>query len=146
MLFFFFQAEDGIRDYKVTGVQTCALPIPPRPCHPGARAPRREARESRSPGGPGGARSGAPGGAGVARARHVRDNGRPVDPVQRTAAPGRAHPLTSSNARVYLCRSVNINAFGLILLGGSDMSHHCTLKAVAVLNPATPTDGSGRRA
>src|SRR2546426_11497609 len=23
--FFFFQAEDGIRDYKVTGVQTCAL-------------------------------------------------------------------------------------------------------------------------
>src|SRR5256885_6746388 len=30
--FFFFQAEDGIRDYKVTGVQTCALPI-------GAQAP-----------------------------------------------------------------------------------------------------------
>src|SRR2546426_1960560 len=27
MCFFFFQAEDGIRDYKVTGVQTCALPI-----------------------------------------------------------------------------------------------------------------------
>ena len=27
VLFFFFQAEDGIRDYKVTGVQTCALPI-----------------------------------------------------------------------------------------------------------------------
>src|SRR5256885_4574394 len=24
---FYFQAEDGIRDYKVTGVQTCALPI-----------------------------------------------------------------------------------------------------------------------
>src|SRR5688500_19362309 len=24
---FFYQAEDGIRDYKVTGVQTCALPI-----------------------------------------------------------------------------------------------------------------------
>src|SRR5205807_7749235 len=31
---FFFQAEDGIRDYKVTGVQTCALPISPAaaPC------------------------------------------------------------------------------------------------------------------
>src|SRR5437763_13153568 len=30
--FFFFQAEDGIRDTSVTGVQTCALPIcvPPR--------------------------------------------------------------------------------------------------------------------
>src|SRR5699024_11925505 len=28
-IFFFFQAEDGIRDRNVTGVQTCALPI----CH-----------------------------------------------------------------------------------------------------------------
>src|SRR5690606_39770144 len=28
-LFFFFQAEDGIRDFHVTGVQTCALPICP---------------------------------------------------------------------------------------------------------------------
>src|SRR5271167_5184436 len=27
MCFFFFQAEDGIRDRNVTGVQTCALPI-----------------------------------------------------------------------------------------------------------------------
>src|SRR2546429_5779978 len=27
MIFFFFQAEDGIRDVAVTGVQTCALPI-----------------------------------------------------------------------------------------------------------------------
>src|SRR5256885_12689663 len=27
LYFFFFQAEDGIRYYKVTGVQTCALPI-----------------------------------------------------------------------------------------------------------------------
>src|SRR5205807_4910318 len=32
-----FQAEDGIRDYKVTGVQTCALPICTRPA---ARQPR----------------------------------------------------------------------------------------------------------
>src|SRR6266478_7314179 len=31
--FFFFQAEDGIRDLTVTGVQTCALPI----CLAGAR-------------------------------------------------------------------------------------------------------------
>src|SRR5207248_8070706 len=29
VFFFFFQAEDGIRDRTVTGVQTCALPI----CH-----------------------------------------------------------------------------------------------------------------
>src|SRR2546429_5079996 len=42
-LFFFFQAEDGIRDVAVTGVQTCALPIsaqaeanrPARPCEIG---------------------------------------------------------------------------------------------------------------
>src|SRR5690348_17793647 len=27
IFFFFFQAEDGIRDGRVTGVQTCALPI-----------------------------------------------------------------------------------------------------------------------
>src|SRR6266700_4475403 len=27
ILFVFFQAEDGIRDFHVTGVQTCALPI-----------------------------------------------------------------------------------------------------------------------
>src|SRR5438034_10536077 len=27
IIFFFFQAEDGIRDHCVTGVQTCALPI-----------------------------------------------------------------------------------------------------------------------
>src|SRR5438132_2882710 len=33
LYFFFFQAEDGIRDHCVTGVQTCALPIfsPPKP-------------------------------------------------------------------------------------------------------------------
>src|SRR5690625_7918200 len=42
-VFFFFQAEDGIRDGHVTGVQTCALPIcaaadaaGPRPRVPGA--------------------------------------------------------------------------------------------------------------
>src|SRR2546429_3233237 len=29
LFFFFFQAEDGIRDVAVTGVQTCALPISP---------------------------------------------------------------------------------------------------------------------
>src|SRR5207245_3867591 len=40
--FFFFQAEDGIRDATVTGVQTCALPIfPARPRR--RRRPRRRA-------------------------------------------------------------------------------------------------------
>src|SRR5256886_10995283 len=32
-ILFFFQAEDGIRDLTVTGVQTCALPISPRELH-----------------------------------------------------------------------------------------------------------------
>src|SRR5690625_7433924 len=34
LVLFFFQAEDGIRDGHVTGVQTCALPISPRPPRP----------------------------------------------------------------------------------------------------------------
>src|SRR5258708_16678929 len=38
-LFFFFQAEDGIRDDLVTGVQTCALPI----CELGRSAEERRA-------------------------------------------------------------------------------------------------------
>src|SRR5215467_15357806 len=59
-VFFFFQAEDGIRDYKVTGVQTCALPIsmPGCPsdsrgrsettsCGPGCRMPRSPRSEER---------------------------------------------------------------------------------------------------
>src|SRR5437868_8102379 len=36
LLIFFFQAEDGIRDRNVTGVQTCALPI----CRRGKGRPR----------------------------------------------------------------------------------------------------------
>src|SRR3712207_7943656 len=50
MFIFFFQAEDGIRDIGVTGVQTCALPIfhgvsppvtrtPPRMGRPRSRPP-----------------------------------------------------------------------------------------------------------
>ena len=37
-MFFFFQAEDGIRVYDVTGVQTCALPIFGRPGDQGGLA------------------------------------------------------------------------------------------------------------
>src|SRR5690606_40113271 len=39
--FFFFQAEDGIRSFHVTGVQTCALPISRR--RPGGHSRRRAA-------------------------------------------------------------------------------------------------------
>src|SRR2546422_7155868 len=46
VFFFFFQAEDGIRDVAVTGVQTCALPI----CGGVRRGERpRGARPRRSP-------------------------------------------------------------------------------------------------
>src|ERR1022692_4812042 len=45
--FFFFQAEDGIRDYKVTGVQTCALPISAQ-CLPAV--PRQQPEQSPSAG------------------------------------------------------------------------------------------------
>src|SRR5438552_13168724 len=40
MSFFFFQAEDGIRDDLVTGVQTCALPISIEDLAPGAKIRR----------------------------------------------------------------------------------------------------------
>src|SRR5260370_11008066 len=44
--FFFFQAEDGIRDSSVTGVQTCALPI----CNgTAATAPQRLSAVAKSP-------------------------------------------------------------------------------------------------
>src|SRR2546427_2220400 len=46
--FFFFQAEDGIRDLTVTGVQTCALPIYDRRGrgHPAPRRPEEAAAAS----------------------------------------------------------------------------------------------------
>src|SRR5207247_3234910 len=40
LILLFFQAEDGIRDPLVTGVQTCALPISPRGGRPGIRSRR----------------------------------------------------------------------------------------------------------
>src|SRR5699024_11599420 len=54
--YFFFQAEDGIRDRNVTGVQTCALPIYRRRARlgsrPGARGQHRRAPLHRAaPGG-----------------------------------------------------------------------------------------------
>src|SRR6266496_5491893 len=46
LFFFFFQAEDGIRDLYVTGVQTCALPISRR----AAELPLGRCRRARHPG------------------------------------------------------------------------------------------------
>src|SRR5690606_40763823 len=75
LFFFFFQAEDGIRDFHVTGVQTCALPIWRRTARVHDRAARgrgrgaehvgdlrhagREVRRRGGPGGRGDGREGA---------------------------------------------------------------------------------------
>src|SRR5690606_39731546 len=64
---FFFQAEDGIRDFHVTGVQTCALPIWVRPL-----LTISSARPSRSVGG---ARS-APGDAAITSCASASSPGR----------------------------------------------------------------------
>src|SRR5256885_9687107 len=66
LYFFFFQAEDGIRDYKVTGVQTCALPI---------SAPSRPVRRRTGLDG-----AGRPGRHRPAAGRHPTGLGRPVRP------------------------------------------------------------------
>src|SRR5688572_31847717 len=63
---FFFQAEDGIRDLTVTGVQTCALPIFRAECtaretwHTPAGRPPRQSRASPEAGGPNRAEAAAP--------------------------------------------------------------------------------------
>src|SRR2546429_4556809 len=49
LLFFFFQAEDGIRDVAVTGVQTCALPIFLTSILPGKAAAQAEFAKHASP-------------------------------------------------------------------------------------------------
>src|SRR5256885_12561400 len=77
--FFFFQAEDGIRDYKVTGVQTCALPI----C-------RRRARDRGERGGASalGSRVRGGRGRGGARCRHYRPSP-PRNPLTGLSSPER---------------------------------------------------------
>src|SRR3712207_8795789 len=70
---FFFQAEDGIRDIGVTGVQTCALPIWPR----GARALRRR-------------RTAVPRARVRLRCARARERARRPAPLSLTASPTRA--------------------------------------------------------
>src|SRR5439155_13802086 len=94
--YFFFQAEDGIRDGHVTGVQTCALPISsssrggvgprPRGARPGAarRGRLRSLRRRRPPG--------------RARLREARREGRRRQGTPRDAEIGRA----SCRERVYI--------------------------------------------
>src|SRR5690606_3218407 len=107
--FFFFQAEDGIRGFHVTGVQTCALPISaPRP----ARAPR-----CGCPRAPSGGRAWAAGrGSPACRARTAcRSRGRTgaCGGGARAGAPGpRPDPRTAARpggtalAAVHACRGI----------------------------------------
>src|SRR5690606_40233476 len=81
---FFFQAEDGIRDFHVTGVQTCALPI----CAPRAAERRGSVPDPRArPVGDG--RGGAPGVAARSEERRVgkewRARGPPVHEERKQA-------------------------------------------------------------
>src|SRR2546430_8123009 len=78
LFFFFFQAEDGIRDLTVTGVQTCALPI--SSLARSARSPRR--RPDRNPGR-------AADGSGGRRLRAGRSAGREARPDEHRRSPGR---------------------------------------------------------
>src|SRR5687767_15718560 len=49
VFFFFFQAEDGIRDKLVTGVQTCALPISPARPEGGGKRSKKPSEAQRLP-------------------------------------------------------------------------------------------------
>src|SRR3712207_7339568 len=69
VFFFFFQAEDGIRDIGVTGVQTCALPIFSRPGFRPLRPDRAAPRQG--PTGPNHAPPGRPGSGTTQRHRYA---------------------------------------------------------------------------
>src|SRR2546422_7031641 len=90
--FFFFQAEDGIRDVAVTGVQTCALPISHRVRARGARHP--------APPASGQHRGAVRGGRGRGR-RGSRSRRREADP----AAPRSEEHTSELQSRLHLvCR------------------------------------------
>src|SRR2546425_4913346 len=100
--FFFFQAEDGIRDKLVTGVQTCALPISPG--SPAARASASARRSGRRTAGrcgrsrPSTVRTGDRGGAGRARCpTRGRGRGR-RERAPRSRASGRTRGTTGADA------------------------------------------------
>src|SRR5947209_14626071 len=86
VFFFFFQAEDGIRDIGVTGVQTCALPIS-RPGGPRGRHPWRRPRRR------------SPSGTGLGRSRRqavAASSPPPPQPMTGPASPSAPGPATLS--------------------------------------------------
>src|SRR5437763_6193137 len=94
VFFFFFQAEDGIRDTSVTGVQTCALPISRRDATP-RPVPRTRSAPRPSPG-----RWPAP-----RPPEEEGRRGRPADtPNHPTAAPHRRLPIPLFGGNVSCAR------------------------------------------
>src|SRR2546426_6525236 len=91
MMRFFFQAEDGIRDYKVTGVQTCALPISPRPA----------------------SRPGSGYGASAGACRRPRRSGHGPRRANQPACPWRANWMASGTARDR--KSTRLNSSHLVI-------------------------------
>src|SRR5690348_17789967 len=82
--FFFFQAEDGIRDGRVTGVQTCALPISPAQPQASSSLMMHPVSSSEMPSPP--SRSGK------------ENDVRPISPALRTSSHGNSSRSSSSAA------------------------------------------------
>src|SRR5256886_1998924 len=106
MFFFFFQAEDGIRDLTVTGVQTCALPILPvtESRHGGAAGgvravPGRRRRCGGERSGPAAARGRAGNGAPVRALRAGAGGDRVSRPHPERHAPDGTHPALPAARR-----------------------------------------------
>src|SRR6478736_456768 len=104
LFFFFFQAEDGIRDLTVTGVQTCALPI---------SVPAVVARGRASPFVPAGAGTGA--GGQDDRATDVPGHG--IGPAPRGGAPRRHYPGGMTDVEQPTGQTTTAPADALELLG-----------------------------
>src|SRR2546430_4256805 len=101
-MIFFFQAEDGIRDLTVTGVQTCALPIstPPAPVRSPAPLARAGARSRRPPTRPLRASAAAAGAGRRRRARAVP----PLPPARRNRARSEEHTSELQSQSNLVCR------------------------------------------
>src|SRR3989454_12639501 len=135
IFFFFFQAEDGIRDYKVTGVQTCALPIW---ASSRARARARASPAGRSPGArPDGGASAHSRASGAGHRAPADVAHAAIAPHERRRAPGRrtvtAAAGRSDQDRVPLAEDVLTT---LVVSGGMTSSVTASKGAVIAWPPA----------
>src|SRR5256886_6191549 len=133
--FFFFQAEDGIRDLTVTGVQTCALPI--------CRTERRDAALDVGSG-----RCGRRAPSAGASARAARDR-RPRHLVRSGGGGAVAGAVAGARAPVVDPRSALEQPVGALVetarvralpFGGGDVARHRSRAAVAARPPSRRAD------